>query len=298
MKPSDALLDFGNPVAYYPGLVKYLGSVNAVLFFCQILHHKGKELFPDLGVYKTAQEIEEETGLTSDEQRTARRKLRELGVLIETERRIEHRIYYRLDLDVFNRMPNPEVGISQPGSGKSPHPELGISHSYTESTSEITAESKAKTLAESSVELPAIIRENAVFDLPMIDGSEWPVPQKLYAELVQAYPGVSVMAELSKLRMWLISNPKRRKTKSGLPRAINAWMSRTQNSSPTNGDHAHGRSNFATYQPPAVVRADASRSAFERALQRSGSRAAPAEDHGGSNALSLFDPRRGDRPGT
>jgi len=292
MRPSDALLDFGNPVAYYPGLVKYLGSVNAVLFFCQILHHKGKELFPDLGVYKTAQEIEDETGLSSDEQRTARRKLRDLGVLIETERRIEHRIYYRLDLDIFNGMPNPEVGNSQPGSGESQHPELGISHSYTESTSEITTESKAKTFAESSVELPA----PGVFELPMIDGSEWPVPQKLYAELVAAYPGVSVMAELSKFRMWLISNPKRRKTKGGLPRAINAWMSREQNSSPTNGDHAHGRSNFATYRPPAVVRADASRSAFERALQRAGGRAAPAEDHGGGNALSLFDPRRGDRP--
>lgn len=31
MRPSDLLLDFGHPVAYYPGLVKYMG-VRTLLF--------------------------------------------------------------------------------------------------------------------------------------------------------------------------------------------------------------------------------------------------------------------------
>jgi hypothetical protein len=102
LKPSEALLDFGKPVAFYPGLVKRLGSVNAVLFFCQILYYTGKERHPELGIYKTAAEIEQETGLTVKEQQTARKRLRAIGVLIETEKRLEHRIYYRLDLDKFN----------------------------------------------------------------------------------------------------------------------------------------------------------------------------------------------------
>ena len=38
MKPSDLVRDFGNPVAYYPGLVKHLGSVNAVVLFCQLFY--------------------------------------------------------------------------------------------------------------------------------------------------------------------------------------------------------------------------------------------------------------------
>ena len=36
MRPSDLLLDFGRPVAYYPGLVKVMGSPHAVIFFSQI----------------------------------------------------------------------------------------------------------------------------------------------------------------------------------------------------------------------------------------------------------------------
>ncbi len=38
MRPSDLLLDFGHPVAYYPGLVKYMGSPHAVIFFGQIFY--------------------------------------------------------------------------------------------------------------------------------------------------------------------------------------------------------------------------------------------------------------------
>ena len=99
-----------------------------------------------MGIYRTADEIEVETGLSRDEQRTARRKLRERGVLIETEKRIEHRIYYKLDLDRFDEIisqsgsgdfpiadsdiPNPEVGNSQSGSGDFPIDEVGNSQSY------------------------------------------------------------------------------------------------------------------------------------------------------------------------
>jgi hypothetical protein len=104
MKPSEALLDFGRPVAFYPGLVKHLGSVNAVLFFCQLLHYKGKEANPGLGIYKTMVEIEAETGLSRREQETARRQLRERGVLTETEKRLEHRIYFRLSLIFFDAL--------------------------------------------------------------------------------------------------------------------------------------------------------------------------------------------------
>jgi hypothetical protein len=142
MKPSEALLDLGKPVAFYPGLVKRLGSVNAVLFFCQIFFHTGKESNPELGIYKTAKEIEEETGLTYDEQKTARKNLRDRGLLVETERRIEHRIYYRLILEVFDSLNIPEQEI--PCSGEWDSLGRGEGNStfvLTESTSERTTES-------------------------------------------------------------------------------------------------------------------------------------------------------------
>jgi hypothetical protein len=65
-------------------------------------------------------------------------------------------------------------------------------------------------------------KESGVFELPLIGKQgEWSVPEDLYQEMVKAYPGVSVMAELANMRGWLISNPTRRKTRSGLPKFIN-----------------------------------------------------------------------------
>ena len=123
MKPSELLHIIGKPIAYYPQLAKPLGGVNASLLFGHFFYWKDKG-HSELGVYRTADEIEVETGLSRDEQRTARRKLRERGVLIETEKRIEHRIYYKLDLDRFDEI------ISQSGSGDFPIDEVGNSQSY------------------------------------------------------------------------------------------------------------------------------------------------------------------------
>ncbi len=103
MRLSDAFKCVGRAVSYHPKLAKPLGGANAVLFFEQIFFWMDKTDNP-LGVFKTAAGLEEETGLTVQEQRTARAKLRERGILIETEKRIEHKIYYRIDLDKFNEL--------------------------------------------------------------------------------------------------------------------------------------------------------------------------------------------------
>nr|MBX9498779.1 DNA-binding protein [Yersinia enterocolitica] len=85
MRPSDLLLDFGRPVAYYPGLVKYMGSPHAVIFFGQIFYWQDKAR-SELGVQKTQEEIQEETGLTIEQQKTARKQLVSRGILIETNK--------------------------------------------------------------------------------------------------------------------------------------------------------------------------------------------------------------------
>jgi len=135
VRPSEALKLHGKPIAYFPQLAKPLGGSNASILFSHFFYwsDKGES---ELGIYRTAQEIEEETGLSVQEQRTARAKLRERGILIETEKRIEHRIYYRLDLDVFDELMmqhsrnaestfpksqinSPEMQNQHSGSGKS-----------------------------------------------------------------------------------------------------------------------------------------------------------------------------------
>jgi hypothetical protein len=103
MKYSDLLFDAGRPVAYLPGLVKHLGSINATIFFAQLFYWTDKE-HSALGIYKTADEFQEETGMTPYEQTNARKMLVSKGVLIETHRRLEHRIYYKLNLERLNEI--------------------------------------------------------------------------------------------------------------------------------------------------------------------------------------------------
>ncbi len=114
MRPSDLLLDFGRPVAYYPGLVKYMGSPHAVIFFGQIFYWQDKA-HSELGVQKTQEEIQEETGLTVEQQKTARKQLVSRGILIETNKRLEHKMYYRVDCDRLNEIIDNKLSDSRNG---------------------------------------------------------------------------------------------------------------------------------------------------------------------------------------
>ncbi|MEQ5390796.1 MULTISPECIES: replication protein [Proteus] len=121
MRASDLLLDFGRPVAYFPGLVKRFGSVNAVIFFSQIFYWQDKA-DSKLGVYKTSEEIESETGLSYREQLTARKHLVSRGILVETNKRLEHKIYYLIDcekLDYVMSQPIENAPNAQSATGES-----------------------------------------------------------------------------------------------------------------------------------------------------------------------------------
>lgn len=103
MKPSEMLKNTGRVIAYRPNLARLFGGVIAEVFFEQIFYWQDKT-DSDLGVYKTQEELEVETGLSRKEQETARKLLREKGVLIETYKRLEHRLYYKIDCDKLDEL--------------------------------------------------------------------------------------------------------------------------------------------------------------------------------------------------
>lgn len=140
MRAADVLRELGRPIAYYPYLSRYLGGVNASVLFCQIFYWQDKATSA-LGVHKTVDELQAETGLSYEEQRAARTKLRASGVLVETAKRIEHRTYFRIDEDALERLlsgdpptrvakkrgpPKSQKSISP--NGKSPSREMGKVH--------------------------------------------------------------------------------------------------------------------------------------------------------------------------
>lgn len=101
MSLSVSLSNVGNPVAYYPRLARFFGSVNVAILFAQ-LHYWSLRGESDLGTYKTSEEFTLETGLSYREQATARKALRDAGYLIETARRLEHRVYFKLNLEAVD----------------------------------------------------------------------------------------------------------------------------------------------------------------------------------------------------
>lgn len=103
MNPSTMLKNTGRAIAYRPNLARLFGGVIAEIFFEQIFYWQDKS-DPVLGVYKTQEELEIETGLSRKEQETARKLLREKGVLIETHKRLEHRMYYKIDCEKLDEL--------------------------------------------------------------------------------------------------------------------------------------------------------------------------------------------------
>lgn len=90
----------------------------------------------------------------------------------------------------------------------------------------------AERLSASTPEPPEDIPEEPPVEfipLPGVQG-EFPVSQVLADELQRAFPGVNIRAELAKARAWCVTNPTKRKTAKGVPRFLNGWMERAQNS--------------------------------------------------------------------
>lgn len=64
-----------------------------------------------------------------------------------------------------------------------------------------------------------------IISLPILGGKEFAITEKHYNTFVEAYPGISdIMAELKKMKAWLVANPKN--MKKDVLRFANNWLSR------------------------------------------------------------------------
>lgn len=104
MRLSDFLSDIGRPVAFYPSLVKALEDRNESIFICQMAYWRGKGESANGWIYKTSDEIEQETSLTYKEQTNVRNGLIKKGILKENYARSEHKMYFQIDWDIVNSL--------------------------------------------------------------------------------------------------------------------------------------------------------------------------------------------------
>lgn len=126
----------------------------------------------------------------------------------------------------------PEANDKQSESKPEANDKQGETASKKEKEKEIEIENEVEieniTPSEFCGELPSSPPPAAV--LPLVDGTDFQISVETATELSGLYPAVDVEQQLRNMRGWLLANPKNKKTKSGIMRFVNSWLSREQNS--------------------------------------------------------------------
>lgn len=100
---------------------------------------------------------------------------------------------------------------------------------YSLDTQERKVKSKLRVSNTSCAESDKLTSTSPVIELTLNDKSLYPVLQKDVEEWQELYPGVDVIQQLKNMKGWLNASPTKRKTKNGIRRFINAWLSKEQN---------------------------------------------------------------------
>ena len=77
-------------------------------------------------------------------------------------------------------------------------------------------------------EPPSAVSELPSVEIPLNDGTEYPLFRRDLEEYAALYPAVNIEQELRNMRGWCLANPTRRKTKISVKAFINSWLSKTQ----------------------------------------------------------------------
>ena len=100
-------------------------------------------------------------------------------------------------------------------------------NSETEKEKEKEAETETEEYHYCS-EPPSAVSELPVAEIPLNDGSMYPVFRSDREQYALLYPSVDIDQELRNIRGWCLANPARRKTRRGVKTFINSWLSRQQ----------------------------------------------------------------------
>lgn len=83
-----------------------------------------------------------------------------------------------------------------------------------------------------------------VEQIPLNDGTEWQCTVDEYEEFKRLYPSVDIVQEFRNMRGWCMSNPTKRKTRRGIKKFVNGWLSRQQDSGKTQRKQTNKFNNF------------------------------------------------------
>ena len=203
--------------------------------------------------WMTNEQIAEATNIPATRVSTAKNELLRMGVLISRGRKTgPNKVISEWQTHI------PQSRETFPKTGKEGFPKTGKvlspKQGYTKDTIQKTRKTKDQnTSAEPAIadSTPVVIesvsaepvslpakqpapQEPAVITMPLNSG-EHQVTESFAAQMQALYPAVDVAQELRTMTGWLIANPTKRKTKTGINRFINAWLSKCQDRGGSNG---------------------------------------------------------------
>jgi len=101
----------------------------------------------------------------------------------------------------------------------------------TNATEQERKEGKNNTIASSPKKTNGSTLPSPVFILIPTNkkDEEFQILEDDVKQFQELYPGINVKEEIMKCKAWNLSNPKQRKTKSGMMKHVNYWLSKAQN---------------------------------------------------------------------
>lgn len=108
-------------VAYFPGLAELVGSVKAAVLLSQLMYLDGQQDNPGTWFPISVAKLREMTGLSTKEQRTARKPLVELRLLLYEKRGMPGRYHYRISLDNLAALSAGQLELPEIGSTECPN---------------------------------------------------------------------------------------------------------------------------------------------------------------------------------
>ena len=130
-----------------------------------------------------------------------------------------------------NQQPNQHLTSNQPA----PNQRLTTSK---ECKNERMEEWKNKDIYCTELSLDSSMQEAVpcFIELILNDGSGYGITENEITQWSSLYPAVDIRQDLRKMAGWLLSNPKNRKTRRGIMKFINSWLSKSQDSARPNGN--------------------------------------------------------------
>ena len=89
--------------------------------------------------------------------------------------------------------------------------------------------------------------DSVFISLVLNDKTEFDIHESLITDLQELYPCVDVKQELRSMSAWCLMNEKRRKTKTGIKKFINSWLSNSQNSGNRKGESVTQEDDYFGY---------------------------------------------------